>query len=392
MAKRQTKKRAKTTRKKMRGAMAPPITQPAKDQDGNTFLFKDGLYYPFIDVQDEGWLKSAVLYWDTLSTIVPEHYSSHRQSETAAVLADANVLRAEHVAPGMRELDETAEECVTFLDSPEGMYFLQSSQRRGLTPRHQSWHPEAIHHGKIMHMVIDELRHRGLPIDSHGNWYRVPGWFARYYMTILASRLARMRGHALLTDDPAVEPLANSSMRGAAVDRAPAEIAEGLLASFVLRTVHIAKETSVEKVLGFRDKHRDELGRLKTALRGLVDPIKGKPDIVLLRKHLETIYTDQVLPAINDVRGRLRDNRIACGYNNLKASTLLSASPTALGAALATAGLGPFALLGGVGISLALSVGNYQLQRRELLRSSPYSYVLLAEKKMGKRNPSKRDL
>ena len=30
------------------------------------------LYYPFIDIQNEKWLKTALLYWDEIRTIVPE--------------------------------------------------------------------------------------------------------------------------------------------------------------------------------------------------------------------------------------------------------------------------------------------------------------------------------
>ena len=31
-----------------------------------------GLYYPFIDFRDEGWLKLTALYWDSLRRIVPQ--------------------------------------------------------------------------------------------------------------------------------------------------------------------------------------------------------------------------------------------------------------------------------------------------------------------------------
>jgi hypothetical protein len=34
--------------------------------------FTLALYYPWIDIRDESWLKSAALYWETIRTIVPE--------------------------------------------------------------------------------------------------------------------------------------------------------------------------------------------------------------------------------------------------------------------------------------------------------------------------------
>ena len=37
----------------------------------DALYFKDALYYPFIEISNEPWLKTACLYWDSISTIVP---------------------------------------------------------------------------------------------------------------------------------------------------------------------------------------------------------------------------------------------------------------------------------------------------------------------------------
>jgi hypothetical protein len=53
--------------------------------------FTKALYYPRIQVPNEGWLKTAMLYWEGVQTIVPasmpEPYSG-----TSRVLFDAGVL------------------------------------------------------------------------------------------------------------------------------------------------------------------------------------------------------------------------------------------------------------------------------------------------------------
>ena len=33
--------------------------------------FTRALYYPTIDISNEAWLKTAILYWDEINTIVP---------------------------------------------------------------------------------------------------------------------------------------------------------------------------------------------------------------------------------------------------------------------------------------------------------------------------------
>ena len=34
--------------------------------------FTRALYYPTIDISNEEWLKTAILYWDEINTIVPQ--------------------------------------------------------------------------------------------------------------------------------------------------------------------------------------------------------------------------------------------------------------------------------------------------------------------------------
>lgn len=39
--------------------------------------FTRALYYPTIDITNEQWLKTAILYWDEISTIVPSSIDLH---------------------------------------------------------------------------------------------------------------------------------------------------------------------------------------------------------------------------------------------------------------------------------------------------------------------------
>ena len=40
------------------------------------------LFYPWIDIQDEAWLKTSLLYWDSIRTIVPESIDASYSTET----------------------------------------------------------------------------------------------------------------------------------------------------------------------------------------------------------------------------------------------------------------------------------------------------------------------
>lgn len=362
-------------------------------------LFTDALYYPFIEIASEEWLKTAVLYWNTLSTIVPRSIRPYR-SGVSKDLADAGVLQALVVDPDMPELDEIADDVIRYIHTEEGQRALliprgasrarihdDKFSRRLLREIDRGSH---IHVEKFASELLHDLR-RVLRRNQGDPWVHLPSTFASYYMTLLASHLARTRGRALLTDQPTVEALATKASLGTGLPlgprlgmRMPTKVAEGLLATLALRTIRISSQTTVRKLLRFIEKHETERSRFRSAIRGLVNSLAGEVGAEPLLKHVQSIFQDELLPSLEELRARLRDHRITCGFSNLKLSTLASTSPTVLGGLLSQAGLGPFALFAGVGLSIVLQTANYTVQRRGILRGNPYSFVLSAEKAFGK--------
>lgn len=58
---------------------------------------RPALYFPYIHVRDDDWLKAAVLYWPSIGRIVPSGYAKH-DSRTAAVFEAEGILT--DVLPG----------------------------------------------------------------------------------------------------------------------------------------------------------------------------------------------------------------------------------------------------------------------------------------------------
>lgn len=362
-------------------------------------LFTDALYYPFIEIASDEWLKTAVLYWNTLSTIVPRSIRPYR-SGASRELSDAGVLQALVVDPDMAELDEIAEDVNMYIHTEEGQRALLIPAGNRRTRIHNDKFSRRllreldrgayIHVEKFTSELLHDLRHV-FQTRQGDPWVHVTSSFGNYYMTVLASRLARNRGRALLTDQPTVEALATKINLGAGLPigprsrmRIPTKVAEGLLATLALRTVRVGSKTPVRKLLRFIEKHETERSRFRSAIRGLVNNLTGEAGAEPLLKHVQTIFQDELLPSLEELRARLRDHRITCGFSNLKLSALASASPTVAGGLLSQAGLGPFALFAGVGLSIVLQTANYSVQRRGILRERPYSFVLSAEKAFGK--------
>lgn len=81
--------------------------------------FTKALYYPRIEVPNEGWLKTVILYWDEVKTIVPASMSEPYTGTTARELFDAGVLSPLHVHPHLASVERLAEKIFEYLGSTE---------------------------------------------------------------------------------------------------------------------------------------------------------------------------------------------------------------------------------------------------------------------------------
>jgi uncharacterized protein DUF6236 len=82
-------------------------------------MFGRALYYPWHDVRDSGWLKNAVLYWDSLSTLASPDVPTPYKSRDAKQLFDAGCLRPLPVDELMGELHQAARDFKAYTSSRE---------------------------------------------------------------------------------------------------------------------------------------------------------------------------------------------------------------------------------------------------------------------------------
>jgi hypothetical protein len=82
------------------------------------------LFYPWIDIRDESWLKTAVLYWDSVRTIVPESIDAPYSTETGSALESAGFLVPLRVQTGMEEIEDLTDDVMAYLGTAEGAELL----------------------------------------------------------------------------------------------------------------------------------------------------------------------------------------------------------------------------------------------------------------------------
>ncbi|NJL28117.1 MAG: hypothetical protein HC897_09565 [Thermoanaerobaculia bacterium] len=369
--------------------------------------FSQVLYYPRIDISDETWLKTALLYWDSVRTIVPESIETPYSSDTALELAEAGFLVPLRVHSGMEEIEELTPDVLTYLNTSEGLELLCGSPVGARDHIHVEKLPyqlgrlAKIHPEKLPYEVRHMIERIGSRSHRADEWLEVDQPFALFYMTLLASRLAERVGAGLLTPMPAAEQLAVAARLDAQLQgiipwnpagprrwreyeafgtrrHMPRTLAPGMLAQLAIQRIAIARETSVASLMEFKRQHKDELAQFRTKIGQLASTVDANLPAEALRQRVSDLYTTEVEPAIKDLKKALDGRRVRWLGEGLLRIAFLSAASSSM---FVTAGLAtPTALLAGAGLSLIVSGTMYNVDKREALRSNPFTYLLSAEK------------
>lgn len=359
------------------------------------------LYYPYIDVQNERWLRSAVLFWDELRTIVPESIREPYSSETAKALADSGVLIPVKVASDMQEIQELTDSVLDYLTDPAAAPLLIGSEHR------TRLHPGKlspflndlvrVHPEKLPYMMNDYLR-SSLREDG---FYSVPRSFADFYMTLLATKLAGRLGLGLVTESANADKLAVTVRQGrpfGATDpefshrrrhgyfdafghprRLPAQVYPALLLDMTVQTIDIPQEASVGELLAFKESHKEELAVYRKEISRLASEVPADSSVEAARQALSDQYKNNVLPALRSLRKSLKAQGWEASLNGFLKASFFTAAPTS--AAILAGMPSSIALLAGVGVSVTASAVMLASQRTKSKLDSPYSYLLSVEKR-----------
>lgn len=337
--------------------------------------YTHALYYPWIEIQDPAWLKTAILYWDKISTIVPGNYPEHYQSPDCEFLRQENILIPEFVEPWDQCVRESSKSFLDYLHSHEANRILLPAGSRylQLPALNRTTELSRINRYKIGEDLAQELIASG-KVHENGEWLIFDRNSVIYYMTLLSANISRAKGYSPLTHLERYENLNNRVKRGDNPNLEGKQLGEALLARLALQIVKVGPETSLESLITFREKYSDELGRFRTEVSRLAKDID--PDIQsldALEQQVHDIFTNNILPAINALTIRLKENRIRALASHLFSAiiaispNLITPNPTL---SIALAG----------GSEIIFNSLNYLLDWKDDLMANPYSFVLHARR------------
>jgi len=376
--------------------------------------FSNALYYPSIDIQNTDWLKTAILFWDSISTIVPESVKNPYHEYETQYLADINFLRPLTVNSDDRSVVAIEEDIIKMMHSTEvgSMIFSSELSKFSYIPGNNisSKAKEVIQkilQGGAIYPPTEEMKQklqdRGMDFHQQRKTiteqdmarghlkfgdeaYFLDEKIVIMYMIALANKLCEDHSLGMVTDKISCFNTGNTIRFGNQVsivpedrflDRRPKEhqFEQGLLLDYIISGLSISPDAELPDIVRFKEYHADELGRFRTQLAKLTQGFSADKPIEILQNEVSDLYRNEFVPAFEDLKSALKGSKIKWLADNFLKVSMMSAGTTAI----------PMALLGmpveqaifaGAGASVIASAVSYSVDRKKSLRENPYSYLL----------------
>ena len=362
-------------------------------------MFESALYYPTIDIHNERWLKSAVLFWDRIETIVPESEECPYCRKSTRVLHENEILFAHKVNPFCDEVRGIEEDVIQFMDTPEGKKSFIMPRNRPATSvanrRHQYDDVEVereylehrlherykdfyIHVQKLPMILRERLGIR----DNEDGYVWASRGFMSFYMTLLANRICQNKRLALLTDKVNQNNLSNKilieGLAPAGQRAREQKMKRGMMYQIIMDDIKIAPDTRMETIVQYKKDRRHELALFRAEMDRLTAfDIEGM-DAKDIEHEIWSIYTKQVKPAIDGVKATLKDSGINW-WSGLGTCVFTGLIPAVLG--FGTDMKTNIAIGASECLGLALTTVPYVRKRMEL-SGSPYSYLVKLDRQL----------
>ena len=267
------------------------------------------LYYPTINIQDGAWLRSAILYWDELSSIVPfENYMDF--SPELLYLKELGVYKA--IYPQELFCSEFSKDFCDCIVKRISAYSCSSNHRihkECMSIHKKIYSPELyelIHHRKLPQQIADYFRNERFVNDCTGGWMEIDSKIAQIYMRTLAEYSIKCSDKDIVLGTDSVQH--NREIYGFSCRREDLQ-SQCCRINIENCMPQPSMDVSIEDILDFKNRRKDELNAFRSKNRELETNIYNADSREAIR-HYETQFTEEWQQCSRDFYKVLKDSRI----------------------------------------------------------------------------------
>lgn len=355
------------------------------------------LYYPTIDVPTNNWLRHSLLYWDEISSIVPQSWDNNfrdnlspdinyliDQGQFRSIKPDALIEEGEN----WELLQMFEQEFKDTILSPSFQTFIKqkpfSQSKLHINKVKKSNMVSRIHRNKTSNNIFYFLEDLGLATNrNQDEWLLLESHTALIYMSLLAKYLAEVdKKQTTIGTDLGIYEKFNFKKVNEK-DGFP-------VVSFNLNNVlpTPTKNVPLEKILDFKRLRKDELLNFRKILmdfQGKISKAKSNQEL----KEITVSFKENIQGGMKALEKTIKDYKLETRYKCLKSLINLK-SPTFLTSAVAIADEKynflnvpiSIKIVGLSAISFIELRGNYiEVRNKQLARTrdSAFSYLLKAQ-------------
>jgi len=334
-----------------------------------TVHFGSALYYPHIFLQNRLWLRTAALYHNRISRIVPADFvpSEYDRHNGPELLNDFEALQAagfieDKYPEGARQ--EASEQFINFITP-----LLQGTNAKAtLTAKlgSRDWKPYNMFRPKVEQGLLDLLEPDGLVRNVNDYEVEFDASIGGLYMVFLARQMARH--YPIVSDDPMYEVLTHIPLQDA--NAAPVDRGLMLATAVFTSVVPIDIESvDIKDLIKFREDFEDArqefytwMGAFRADLGKITDPTQLEEAVA---HHRST-----VMRRIKTLRKKLALLKLTAG-TGIFSFSIPGWVTTLYGAAKGN----PSVMIGGGSLVLAGMAAKAGLEHWLLKDDAPVSYV-----------------
>lgn len=243
---------------------------------------RKALYYPGFYIEDEKWLKFALLYLGEVVTIIPNQANINYTSIHEIVLRETNLFSSH--SPVDSEVEEAANSLGDFISRASINPIYDNSSRRWRNRSHDDWE---IYYGKMSYRLQEMLLEKEWAMNTENGLNLSPD-LASQYMTLLANSIAENSNIPTITDKKMSVNFTNLNRNINRENRYNRLMTlSNELEIFLPRNID---EINIEELIEFRNnpKNRRTLNELHNAIEDMnnITEYNSENDMLYLKKNL----------------------------------------------------------------------------------------------------------
>lgn len=276
------------------------------------------LYYPTIKIEDGVWLRNALLYWDKISSIVPE--TNYDETNSIEIEYLKSVGLYEPIYPSemwgdedlCRKFCEKVKKNIKHNNKEIKLNSRVHTDKMGMSEKNR------VHIDKTPSIILDYLLDEGIAKrNCDGSWINMNEYASNVYMATLARYLAKIHGNTEIGTDKRNQFLSPFSYsKKCNKNKIDRQIFLDISLQNILPVPNL--ECPLEDIIDFKNQYKNELKCFKRRINQFQERLETCNDIEELQNRI-CAFQSEIENDLEEIDELMQEKKIRKTRNAVRA-------------------------------------------------------------------------